>query len=88
MSLNFPAGNVYRTTFNFFNAGDNESLSSVSSEGGQENNLITYLSSQLHDQSHPEPMSTQSSDSSSQQPSDRSASSRRDDDGNVEFDCD
>lgn len=82
------AGNVYRTTFNFFNPTDNESLSSVSSESGQENNVISYIPSQLNDQSNPEPMSTQSSETSSQQPNDRSTSSRRDDDGNVEFDCD
>lgn len=80
---------MYRTTFNFFNQGDSESLSSVSSESGPENNLISYISSQLQDQSHPDQMSTnQSSESSSQQPSERSTSSRRDDDGNVEFDCD
>lgn len=77
-------GNVYRTTFNFFNQPDNESMSSVSSEGGPSDNLLSFISSQLQDQSHP---STQS-DSSSQQPNERNSSSRRDDDGNVEFDCD
>lgn len=86
-------GNVYRTTFNFFNQGDGEELSSVTSEPPE--NLFTYLSSQL-DQSQPDQMSsTQSPDSSSPQqqqqqqpPNDRSSNSRRDDDGNVEFDCD
>lgn len=78
------AGNVYRTTFNFFNQGDSESLSSVSSEG-PDGNIISFISSHLQDQSHPD---QSQSDSSSQQPSDRSSSSRRDDDGNVEFDCD
>lgn len=68
-------------------------MASVTSEGPE--NLLSYLSSQLHDQSQPDQMSsTQSTNSSSQQqqqqqqPNDRGASSRRDDDGNVEFDCD
>lgn len=80
----FAAGNVYRTTFNFFNQGEGEQLGSVTTEG-PDNELISFLSSQLNDQSHPDEMSP---DSSSQQPRDRSSSSRRDDDGNVEFDCD
>lgn len=88
---------MYRTTFNFFNQGDGEELASVTSESPE--NLLSYLSSQFHDPSQPDQMSTtQSADSLSQQqqppqsqqqpPNDRNSSSRRDDDGNVEFDCD
>ncbi|XP_031621314.1 E3 ubiquitin-protein ligase Iruka [Contarinia nasturtii] len=86
-------GNVYRTTFNFFNHGDSEQLGSVSASAeNSDGNILQIISSQLQqEQSNPDQnrdRESSPSDSPPQQRRDRRTSSRRDEDGNVEFDCD
>lgn len=90
-------GQVYRA-LNYLQ-GDNESVSSVSSDGFTEQTpfISTSSHSQQHHQQfndtaqpHQTPSSTSSTQSNSQPQvsSDNNLLSRRDDDGNVEFDFD
>lgn len=88
------SGHVYRTTFNYLQGENNESMDSVSSDSAADNLISpSYSPSQ---QRQPQsssagmaPATSQVGETTPSQPAnDSNLSSRIDDDGNVEFDCD